>query len=127
VKLAVDGLVANDFNMARGKFKRQAQSRQAEICNHHLPPAIEHDVGWLQIAVQHALGMGRGQTGAKLARDFQSLVRGQAPNTPLSVTASPFEYLIVFKVARWTLILKGLTCFHYWYSNKLLISHDLET
>jgi hypothetical protein len=32
--------------------------------------------------MQHSLGVGSGQAGTKLARDFQSLVRRQPPNTP---------------------------------------------
>ena len=54
-----------------------AQRRQPEIRNQDLAAAIEHDVGRLQIAMQHSLVVRGGEAGAQLARDFQGLVRGQ--------------------------------------------------
>ena len=41
------------------------------------PRAVDHDVGGLQIAMQHALVVRGGQTRAELARDLQRLIGGQ--------------------------------------------------
>ena len=57
-------------------------SRQAKIGDHDLAAAVEHDVGRLQVAMQNALGVGRGQSGAKLARDVERFVRRQPADAP---------------------------------------------
>ena len=59
-----------------------AKPGQAEIREQHLAAAVEHDVGGLQIAMQHALLVGGGETGAELARDLQGLVAGQPADAP---------------------------------------------
>ena len=58
-------------------FDLARQSRQAEVRQQHLAAAVQHDVGGLQIAMQHALLVGRGETGAEFARDLQGLVAGK--------------------------------------------------
>ena len=52
-------------------------TRQAEISDHDLPASIEHDVRGLQVAVEHAFGVGGGQSGAELAGDIERLIFGQ--------------------------------------------------
>jgi hypothetical protein len=42
------------------------QTRQAEIDDPRLAATIDHDVGWLKVAVQHSFFMRRRQTGAEL-------------------------------------------------------------
>ncbi len=50
----------------------------AEIGNANLTPAVKHDVGGLEIAVEDALVMGGGEAGAQLAGDLDRLVARQA-------------------------------------------------
>ena len=54
------------------------QAGQAEIHDQDFAAPVEHDVGRLQIAVQHAFVVRGGQAGADLARDLQRFVGGQA-------------------------------------------------
>ena len=61
-----------------GALELAGQSRQAEIGDEHVASAVEHDVGRFQIAVQHALLVRRGQSGAEAARDVEGLIGGQA-------------------------------------------------
>jgi hypothetical protein len=58
----------------------RGQTRQAEIGDADLPLPIDHDVGGLQVAVDHALVVGRGQTGADLPGDLRRLVGSEAPD-----------------------------------------------
>ena len=51
---------------------------QAEIHDKDFAAAIEHDVRWLQIAVQYAFVVRSRQPGANLAGDLDSFVGGQA-------------------------------------------------
>ncbi len=51
---------------------------EAEVGELHPSATVEHDVGRLEVAVQHALVVGRGQPGAQLAGDLDRLVLGQA-------------------------------------------------
>ncbi len=53
--------------------------------------AIDHDVGRLQITVQHALVVGGGETGAKLLGDLHALVAGQSADA----AQQDFEVLAV--------------------------------
>ena len=47
-----------------GAFDLACQARQPEIGQHHLSFAIEHDIARLEVAMQHALLMRRGEAGA---------------------------------------------------------------
>ena len=60
---------------ASANFLRQR--RQAEIGNPHLPAAVDHDVRWLQVAMQHAALVRGRQTGADLARKLDGFILGQ--------------------------------------------------
>src|SRR5256885_2474534 len=40
-----------------------SETCQAKVSDDDLTASIQHDVGGVQIAVQHALGMGRGESG----------------------------------------------------------------
>ena len=55
-----------------------ATTGQAEIGDHDLAAAVEHDVGGLQVAMENAFGVRGGESGAKLARDLDGLVLRQA-------------------------------------------------
>ena len=66
---AVANLFAGDFVGQRG---------QAEIGDHHVAAAVEHDVGRFQIAMQNTFGVRGGQARAQLARDFDGFVGRQA-------------------------------------------------
>ena len=66
---SVADLVAGNFVGERG---------QAKVGDHHLAAAVEHDIGWFQIAMEDALGVRGGEAGAQLARDFDSFVRWQS-------------------------------------------------
>ena len=55
---------------------------ETKVHDHDFAPAVQHDVGRLEIAVQHALVMRCGDACAKLARDLQSFVAGQATDAP---------------------------------------------
>ncbi len=57
-------------------------SSQAEIREEHLAAAIEHHVVGLQIAMEDALLMSRGEAGAQLTRDLLGFVGGEAPDAP---------------------------------------------
>ena len=59
-------------------FDFVGQSGQPKIHDQNFPAAVEHDVGRLQIAVQHALVVRCRQTSADLACDLDRFVRGQA-------------------------------------------------
>src|ERR1019366_8200225 len=69
---AVANLFARDFVGERGK---------AEISYNDVASAVEHDVGRLQIAMQNALGVSRGEAGAQLARYFDRFVGRQAADS----------------------------------------------
>ena len=57
-------------------------SSQPEVGQPHAPPAVDHDVGRLEIAVEHPLVVGSGQPGAQLPRHLGRLVRRQAADAP---------------------------------------------
>ena len=59
-----------------------AQRGEAEIRDQHVAAAVEHDVGRLQIAVQHPLVVRGREAGAELARYFEGFVRGQTADAP---------------------------------------------
>ena len=65
-----------------GAFDLARQSGQSEIGEQHLAAAVEHDVGRLQVAMQHALFVRGGESGAELARDLERLVAGQPADAP---------------------------------------------
>ena len=54
-----------------------AQTRQPEVHNHGLAAAVDHDVGWFQVAMQDAFFVRGGETGADLPRDFDGLIHRQ--------------------------------------------------
>ena len=51
---------------------------EPEIHDADLAAAIDHDVGGLEVAVEHALLVRGGETGADAAREFEGLVGGKA-------------------------------------------------
>jgi len=55
-------------------------ARQAEVGDDNVPPAVEHDVSRLEITVQNAPGVRRGQAGAELPRDVEGLVLRNSPD-----------------------------------------------
>jgi hypothetical protein len=59
-----------------------AETRQPKIHDKDLAAAIDHDVGRLQVAVQHAFFVRRRQARAQLARGLQRLIHRQPPDTP---------------------------------------------
>ena len=50
------------------------QLGEAEVHDHDLALGVEHDIGGLQVAMQHAFVMRSGHAGAELAGDLQRLV-----------------------------------------------------
>jgi len=84
VDVAADGHLATG-ELLRGHVGRRARAellrpdipkgaRQAEVGDNDLPAAVEHDVSRLEITVQNAPGVRRGQAGAELPRDVEGLV-----------------------------------------------------
>ncbi len=57
-------------------------ARQAKVRDQDLATAIEHDIGWLQVAMQDPLVMGRRNSRANLTGNFGGLVAGQTPDAP---------------------------------------------
>ncbi len=62
-------------HLALDDFARR--DRQPEVGDARAAAAVDHDVGGLQVPVQHALVVRRGQARAELARDVERLVRGK--------------------------------------------------
>ena len=62
--------------------QRLGEAGQAEVGDAHVALAVEHHVRGLQVAVQHALLVRRGQPGAELPRDLERLVRRQPADPP---------------------------------------------
>ena len=58
-----------------GKFS------QPKIHDRNFALAVEHNVGRLQVAMEDTFVVRSGQTGAELARNFQSLITRQASDT----------------------------------------------
>ena len=58
-------------------FDARGDAGKAKIREANLPGSIKHDIGRLQIAVDHPAFVRCGQTRADLARDLGSLVRGK--------------------------------------------------
>ncbi len=67
---------------ARPDVSTSVASSQPEVGQPHAPPAVDHDVGRLEIAVEHPLVVGRGQSRAQLPRHLSRLVRRQATDAP---------------------------------------------
>jgi hypothetical protein len=51
-----------------------SERREAEVHDENLPPAVDHDVGGLEITMEHAFGMRRRQSRAQLACDLDGFV-----------------------------------------------------
>ena len=62
----------------RARLVLRRQGGDAEVGNPHLAAAVDHDVGRLQIAVQHPLVVCRTEAGAQLLGDLERLVAGHA-------------------------------------------------
>ena len=65
--------------------------RQAEIHDSDAPAAVDHDVRWLEIAMQYAAVMSGRQPGAELPGDIKCLLGRQRPmrrNSDSSVSPS---------------------------------------
>jgi hypothetical protein len=58
------------------------QARHAEVGDAHAAVAVEHDVGRLEVAVQHAAVVDRRQPGAQLPRDVERLAAREAADPP---------------------------------------------
>ena len=65
---------------ARNRFARGAG--QAEVGDADLAGAVEHDVRGLQIAMDDAALVRRGEPGADLARDLERAIFGEAADAP---------------------------------------------
>ena len=50
---------------------------KTEVGHNHLTASIQHDVGGLQVAMQHAFGMSGREPGAELASDVGGLILRQ--------------------------------------------------
>jgi hypothetical protein len=72
------------------------QACQAEVGDARLAPAIDHDVGRLQISVQYPLLVSRRQTRSKLLGNLDALVPGQTPDA----TQQTFQVLAIDKLHR---------------------------
>ena len=57
-------------------------SRQAKVGDHHLASSIEHDIGRLQVAMENALGVGRGQSRAEMACNVERFVGREPADAP---------------------------------------------
>ena len=55
---------------------------EAEIGDAHGSAAVDHDVGGLEVAVEDAAVVGRGEAGAELAGDLQGLILGEPADAP---------------------------------------------
>ena len=66
----------------RAAARRRRRDREAEVGDPHAAAAVEHDVGGLQVAVQDAPVVRRGEPGAELPRDLERLVRRQPADAP---------------------------------------------
>ena len=63
-------------------FRRLDQCGNAEVGDPHLTAAVNHDIGRLEIAMQHSLIVGGPQTGTQLPGDLDRLVAGQPADAP---------------------------------------------
>ena len=67
----------------RARTQRLAgDAREAEVGDPHLAGVVEHDVRRLQIAMDDAAFVRRGQAGADLARDFDRSIGGKTAELP---------------------------------------------
>ncbi len=55
-------------------------SGQAEIGDDHLAAAVDHDIGWLEVTVEDALGMRGGESRAEASRDLGGFIYRKASN-----------------------------------------------
>src|SRR5271166_6383244 len=62
------------------QFQRQAG--ESEVHEAHPAPPVDHDVGWLQIAVQNTVLVGGAQTGANLTGNLKSFFTGRTAHPP---------------------------------------------
>ncbi len=60
--------------------QRLGEAGQAEVGDAHVALAVEHHVRGLEVPVQHALLVRRGEARAELPRDLERLVRRQPPD-----------------------------------------------
>ena len=59
-----------------------ARDREAEVRDARAAAAVDHDVGGLEVPVQHALVVRRREPRAELARDVERLVGGKPADAP---------------------------------------------
>ena len=65
------------------------EAGQAEVGQAHPAAAVDHHVGRLEVAVQDALLVGRGQAGADLARDLHGPLAGAAGRCAAAARPGP--------------------------------------
>src|SRR5262249_41954872 len=59
---------------------RVGRGCQAKVHHEHLAAAVDHDVGGLEIAMQHAFFVRRSEARAQTARELNGFIAGQAPD-----------------------------------------------
>jgi serine/threonine protein kinase len=77
--LAVDDALRLARQIAEGLAADRQRPRDAEITDVGVAARVEQDVGRLEVAMHHALGMRRGQALGDLSRQAQRFVNGEWP------------------------------------------------